>query len=79
MLRENVRWTGYVSCAHAQLLYLYPTLAIAWTLARQAAPFMGFSQARILEWVAISSSGDPPNPGRLHLLSLLLCRWILYP
>ena len=79
MLRENVRWTGYVSSAYAQLLYLYPTLAIPWTLAHQAPPFMGLSQARILEWVAISSSGDPPNPGLLHLLHLLLCRWILYP
>ena len=37
--------------------------AIPWTLARWAPPSMGFSQARILEWVAISSSGDPPNPG----------------
>ena len=37
--------------------------AIPWTLARRAPPSMGFSQARILEWVAISSSEDPPNPG----------------
>ena len=38
-----------------------------------------FSQARILEWVAISSSRDPPNSG-IEPLSLGSCtgRWILY-
>ena len=36
----------------------------------------GISQARILEWFAISFSGDLPNQGsNLHLLH---CRWILY-
>ena len=34
-----------------------------WTVAHQAPLSMGILQARILEWVAISSSGDLPNPG----------------
>ena len=39
------------------------TLATLWTVARQAPLSMGFFQARMLEWVAISSSGDLPDPG----------------
>ena len=35
-------------------------------------------QARILEWVAISSPGDLPNPGIEPLLPHLHCRWIFY-
>ena len=36
-------------------------------------------QARILEWVAISSAGNLPDPGsNPHLLHLLHCRQILY-
>ena len=38
---------------------LFTTL---WTVARQA-PVPGILQAGILEWVAISSSGDLPDPG----------------
>ena len=36
--------------------------------------------ARILEWVAISFSGDLPGPGikSVSPASLLHCRWILY-
>ena len=41
---------------------LCPTLCGPMTVARQA-PLRGISQARILEWVATSSSGDLPNPG----------------
>ena len=41
----------------------------------------GISQARILEWVAVSSSrGIFPTQGwNPHLLGLLHYRWILYP
>ena len=39
---------------------LYATL---WTVAYQAPLSMGILQARILEWVAVPSSGDLPNPG----------------
>ena len=37
--------------------------ATLWTLARQAPLFLVILQARILEWVAMSSPGDIPNPG----------------
>ena len=32
-----------------------------WTIAHQA--LLGILQARILEWVAVPSPGDLPNPG----------------
>ena len=34
-----------------------------WTVAHQAPLSMAILQARILEWVAIPSSGDLPDPG----------------
>ena len=34
-----------------------------WTVAYQAPASMGFFPARVLEWIAISFSGDLPNPG----------------
>ena len=37
--------------------------ATPWTVAHQAPWSMGILQARILEWVAIPSPGDLPNPG----------------
>ena len=41
-----------------------PTLETPWSVAHQALLSMGILQARILEWVAMSSpSGDLPNPG----------------
>ena len=42
---------------------LCPALMTPWTVACQAPLSVGFSQARTLEWVAISSSRDPPDPG----------------
>ena len=36
--------------------------ATLWTVALHG-PSRGFFQARMLEWVSISSSRDPPNPG----------------
>ena len=41
---------------------LYPALATPWTVAHQASLSMGISQARILEWVAFSSSRDLTDP-----------------
>ena len=38
------------------------SLATPWTEAGQASLSMGVSQARILEWVAISLPGDLPDP-----------------
>ena len=37
--------------------------ATPWNVAYQAPLYVGFSKARVLEWVAISFSGDLPNPG----------------
>ena len=39
------------------------TLATPWDIVCQAPLSTGILQARILEWVAISSPGDPPDPG----------------
>ena len=39
------------------LLFVTP-----WTVAYQASPSVGFFQARVLEWVAISLSRDLPDP-----------------
>ena len=40
-----------------------PTLATLWAVAPPGSSVHGIFQARILEWVAISFSGDLPNPG----------------
>ena len=37
--------------------------AALWTIAHQAPLSMGFSRQGYLEWVAIPSPGDLPNPG----------------
>ena len=39
-----------------------PTLGSTWTVAHQAPPSMGILQARILEWVAMSSSRGSSRP-----------------
>ena len=44
------------AAAAANSLQSCPTLAIPWTAAYQAPPSMGFFQAKVLEWVAISFS-----------------------
>ena len=45
-----------------------PTLATLWTIARQAPLSMGILQARILEWVAISSSRGSSQPrDQIHI------------
>ena len=48
-------------------VWLFVTL---WTVARQAHLPMGILQARILEWVAMPSSGYLPNPGFTSVQSL---------
>ena len=47
----------------AKLLQLYPTLCNPMDCSPSASSVHGILQARILEWVAISSSGDLPDPG----------------
>ena len=46
--------------SHFSRVRLFATL---WTVARRAPLSMGILQARILEWVALLSPGDLPNPG----------------
>ena len=47
--------TSY-ACMHAQSLSSVPLFVTPWTVARQAPLVRGISQARILEWIAISFS-----------------------
>ena len=47
-----------LSCFSQVQLFVSP-----WTVAHQAPLSMGFSQARILEWIAIPFSKDLPHPG----------------
>ena len=42
---------------------LYPILCDPVDYSPAGSSVHGISQARILEWAAISSSGGPPNPG----------------
>ena len=51
------RWICVQSLSHVQLF------ATPWTVALQAPLSMGILQTRILEWVAMPSSRDLPNPG----------------
>ena len=53
-------------------VWLFATL---WTVACWAPPSMGFFQARILGWVAISFSRGYSRPGNMHLPH---CRQTLY-
>ena len=50
-------------CVHVCLFSCVWLFATPWTVANQALLFMGFFQARILEWVAMPSSRDLPDPG----------------
>ena len=52
-----------ITLTHAQLLQLYPTLCNPMDPSRADFSVHGILQARILEWVAISSSRDLPHPG----------------
>ena len=51
----ELNWTAWLS--HVRLF------ATPWTVARQAPLSMGILQEGILEWVAMPSSRDLPNPG----------------
>ena len=48
----------YKKCFCCSVAKLCPTLAAPWTVAHQAALSVGFSQARILEWVAITQRSN---------------------
>ena len=59
---------------------LCPTLATPWTAAHQAPLVHGILQARILEWVAISTSrgSSPPRDGPGVPCIFCLGTWVLY-
>ena len=49
-------------CAMLSLSHV-PLFATPWTAAHQASLSMEILQARLLEWVAVPSPGEIPNPG----------------
>ena len=64
-------WSLTHTRVHAQLLQLCPTLCNTMYCGPPGSSVHGISQARILEWVVISSSRDLPDPGIKDLLYLL--------
>ena len=58
----EVCWEKY-GCVGAQSLQLCLTLCDAMECSLPGSSVHGILQARILEWVAMPSSGDLPNPG----------------
>ena len=50
-------------CVHAKSLQSCPTLCNPINCGPPGSSVHGILQARILEWVAISTSGDLPDPG----------------
>ena len=62
MLRRACMLLRCFSCVQ-----LFATL---WAVVHQAPLSMGFSQARMLEWLPCPPPGDPPDPGgNPHLMS----------
>ena len=57
-ITNNIKYTLF----GAQLLSHVRFFATPWTVAHQAPLSMGFSQARVLEWAAISSSRGSYRP-----------------
>ena len=76
----RVSSTQFRSDVWAQLLSLILLFSTPWTVAHQAPLSMGFSQARILEWVAMPSSRESSWPRDRTWISCVSCigRWILY-
>ena len=56
-------WIQVHVCGSTQLLQWCPTLCGPMDYSLPGSSVHGIFQARILEWVAISSPGDLPNPG----------------
>ena len=67
-------------CLCAESLSRVWLFAALWTVARQAPLPMGILQARILEWVAISSSRESSRPRDQTRISYASCigGWVLY-
>ena len=69
---SGARWLECV-CVCVQLLSHVQLFVTAWTIAYQAPLSMGFSQARILEWVAIFSSRASSWPRNQICFSCISC------
>ena len=54
---------GMIACMHAQLLQSCQTLCDPMDCGLPGSSIHGIFQARILEWVALSFSGDLPDLG----------------
>ena len=69
-----------LTCVHAQLLPLCPTLCDPMDCSPPGSSFHGFLQARILEWVAVPFSRGSSRPRDQTHVSYVSCigRWILY-
>ena len=67
-------------CVCVQSLKLCPTLCCPVDCSPPGSSVRGLFQARILEWVAISSSGGSSQPRDQICVSCVSCigRWILY-
>ena len=79
-LRKSLdSWPRGVSVLCAKLFSCVQLFATLWTIA-QAPLSMGFSKARILEWVAISSSRGSSPPRDQTRVSSISCtgKWVLY-
>ena len=68
------------ACMHAETLQSCPTLYNTMDCSPPGSSVHGMLQARILEWVAITSSRGPSQPRDRTCVSYVSCidRWVLY-
>ena len=80
-LRSGFCWPeeGRVACMHAKSLQSCPTLCDPMDCSLLASSVHGISQARILEWVAVSYSRHSSQPRDRTYISYVSCllKWIL--
>ena len=79
LLSEPYQWVTIV-CVHAKSLQLYPTLCDLVDCSLTGSSVQGILQARILEWVAMTSSrySSPPRD-QTHISCVsYIGRWVLY-
>ena len=72
--RPPYKWSSRAACMRSCLLLSHLwLLATLWTVARQAPRCVGLFSARILEWVATSSSRGSSRPRDQPLISCISC------
>ena len=71
-----ISYSGFSVCVHAQAFQLCLTLCNFMGGSPPGSSVLGIFQARILKWVAISSSRGSSQTRNLQCL--LHCRWLLY-